>query len=424
MGKDQGTINVIGLGYIGLPTALLFASHGYKVRGVEIKEAIVNDLRGGKVHIDEPEIGQLMKSTLASGNLEIEKHCMQADIFIITVPTPLTREGKGDMSQVIKAVQSMLPYLQKDNIVIIESTCKVGTTEELVRPILEQAGWKIGEDIYLGYCPERVLPGQIIKELKYNSRIIGGTNEETTKRIKAVYQAFVEAEILETDTRTAEMCKLVENSFRDINIAFANELAKCCEQVGINVWELIRLCNQHPRVNVHEPGPGVGGHCIAIDPYFLIESLPEHSQLIRQARTINESMPEYMLDKIKRIVGKLEGEKVTLLGLTYKANSNDLRESPIVKLVELLEKEGCELSIVDSHIHQFRYLEEDILKAAQKSSLIVVGVNHDEFKELPLQALKCVMKYARVLDAKHIYREKDILKWEFEYYLLGGKKEK
>ena len=284
-------ICVIGLGYIGLPTAAMFAKSGHQVMGVDKNEDVISALNQGQIIIQEKNLDVLVKDVVAKGLLSGSLKPEVADVFIIAVPTPITEDKKADMRYVQVASEEITPYLQKGNIVILESTSPVGTVDELIAPILAKSGLKIGEELYLGHSPERVIPGNILDELVNNSRISGGINQESASRIADVYRCFVKGDIYLTDSRTAELCKLAENTYRDINIAYANELALICEQSNINVWELIGLCNMHPRVNVHQPGPGVGGHCIAVDPWFIHEKQPHIAKLIHQARLINDLMP-------------------------------------------------------------------------------------------------------------------------------------
>ena len=310
-------ICVIGLGYIGLPTAAMFAAHGHQVLGVDKNADIVEALNQGNVIIEEPGLEDFVKQVVNSGRLKASTALQPADVFIISVPTPITADKKSDMSYVEAATRETVPFLREGNLVVLESTSPVGTVDELMAPILAESGLAIGSQLFLGHSPERVIPGQILFELVHNSRIAGGINRESAQRIADLYKCFVEGDIFLTDSRTAELAKLTENTFRDVNIALANELAKICENLGINVWELIELCNKHPRVNIHQPGPGVGGHCIAVDPWFIVEKQPETALLIHQARLINDSMPGYVLQRIKELLAGIEKPKVAVLGVTY-----------------------------------------------------------------------------------------------------------
>ena len=411
---------VIGLGYIGLPTASIIANAGYEVVGVDINNSIVEKLNNGYVLIEEPNINEIVKKVVSEGKLRAMLTPETSDIFIITVPTPITKDKKADMSYVIKAAESIVPLLQKGNIVILESTSPVGTTKGLVTEILSESGLEIGKDIFLGYSPERVLPGNIVEELVNNNRIIGGINAESTERIRAFYATFVKGELSLTDSTTAEMCKLVENTYRDVNIALANELAKICEDAGINVWEVIDLSNKHPRVNIHQPGPGVGGHCIAVDPWFIVEKASEITKLIKLSRDINDSMPNYMISRIKQILINIRRrKKITILGITYKPNTSDIRNSPIIQIVDILEKCDYDISIYDPYVEEFRYLEKDIVKACEESDLILLGVNHKEFKYLDFNKLGKVMNNKNILDTRNYLSDNEELLGKFNYYLLG-----
>ncbi|EPZ62352.1 UDP-N-acetyl-D-mannosamine dehydrogenase [[Clostridium] sordellii ATCC 9714] len=285
------------------------------------------------------------------------------------------------MKYVKYACESILPYIKKGDIVILESTSPIGTIEDLVKPILETSKLKIGEDIFLGYCPERVIPGNILKELKENDRLIGAINQISGEKIKNLYSSFVEGNIYLMDTKTAEICKLMENTYRDVNIALANELAIICDDLNINVWEVINFCNKHPRVNIHNPGPGVGGHCLAVDPWFIVEKSPQKSNLIKLSREINDYMPLYLFKKIEQILANIKQNKiVTILGMTYKADIDDIRESPIITLIDILAKNGYEVRVCDPKVDIYENLYEDLIKACENSELVLLAVNHKELK--------------------------------------------
>ena len=336
MGKK---ICVLGLGYIGLPTAAILADSGYDVVGVDINEEVIDNLNIGKVIIEEPYIDEIVKDVVSKKKLIGKYEACKADVFIICVPTPIREDKKADMTYVIGAINSILPYIRKNNIVILESTSPVGTTEKIIKPILEKTNLKVGQEIYLGYCPERVIPGKIIEELSNNNRIIGGINEISALKIKEIYKNFVKGQLYTTDTNTAEMVKLTENTFRDVNIALANELLKVCDDLDINVWELIKYCNKHPRVDILNPGPGVGGHCLAVDPWFIVEASENLANIVKLSRQTNDSMPQYVFDKIEKLTKDIEGsKKISILGMTYKKDIDDMRESPIVHLVDIFKR--------------------------------------------------------------------------------------
>jgi UDP-N-acetyl-D-mannosaminuronic acid dehydrogenase len=391
---------VIGLGYIGLPTATVLANNGFEVHGVDINEKAVKLINNGQVHIYEPDLDIMVKKAVESGYLKASVIPEKADVFIIAVPTPFKENHKPDLTYVEQATRSVAPYLEPGNIVILESTSPVGTTEKVAEWILEEReDLSIDENrenrIFVSHCPERVLPGKILKELIENNRIIGGINEESTKRTVEFYKNFVKGEILETNARTAELSKLAENAFRDVNIAFANELSMICDDLNINVWELINLANHHPRVNILQPGPGVGGHCIAVDPWFIVDAAPEAAKLIRTARMVNDSKPYFVIEKIKEATKNLQNPTISCLGLAFKANVDDLRESPSVKIVkELSAIYDQTIYVAEPHIEE---LPKDLLEsnvqlvktedAIEKADVIVLLVDHDYFKMIDKKVL-------------------------------------
>jgi len=414
-------ICVIGLGYIGLPTASMFAESGISVLGVDRNEKIVDALNRGEIIIEEKGLDELVKRVVASGKLTASTTPEEADVFIIAVPTPITEDKRSEMSYVVSATEDIVPYLKKGNIVILESTSPVGTVDTLMLPILEKAGLVIGEELYVGHSPERVIPGQILNELVNNDRIAGGINHLSAEKIAAVYRTFVKGQIYETDTRTAELCKLAENTYRDVNIAFANELAKICEKMGINVWEAIELCNKHPRVNIHQPGPGVGGHCIAVDPWFIAEKQPETAKIIDLCRRTNDSMPSHVAAEIFSILGDVKKPKVTILGVTYKPDVDDMRESPILHLIEILNDKGICVAAYDPFVKGKEGIENDLASAAKDSDLLLLGVHHSEFKNLPFAELGKVMRNKAFYDTRNFASMQAAEAAGFRCYLLGSK---
>ncbi len=418
---------VIGLGYIGLPTAAMFAGAGHEVLGVDKKPQIVDALNRGEITINEPGLPDFIRKAVAGGRLRASTEPESSDAFIITVPTPITGDKKADLSFVKSAAQSIVPVLKKGDLVVLESTSPVGTVDSVLLPILEESGLKAGRDFSLGYSPERVIPGNILNELTKNSRIAGGIDRLSARRIKELYGSFVKGEIYETDDRTAEMCKLSENTFRDINIAFANELAKICEQQGIDVWKMIELCNKHPRVNIHKPGPGVGGHCIPVDPWFIVEKEPDISHMIRIARETNDSMPLHVADKIESIVARKDAKaetgsaKICVLGVTYKPDSDDIRESPVLALIDLLKERGYEVVYQDPFACARDDLNAlgDVLQAADGAEIIVLGVDHDAYRDLDLKLLADLSSGKKFLDTRNFFRRKDAEAAGFEFFLLG-----
>ena len=344
-------ICVLGLGYIGLPTAATFATHGKKVIGVDINPRVVETLGKGKLHIHEPGLRRVVEEALKSGNLTVSSRPEEADAYLIAVPTPFYEdrydeyEGRryklADMGAVVSAAEAIVPYLRKGNLVILESTSPPRTTLDLVLPILERSGLKAGSDFFLCYSPERVLPGQILRELIDNARVVGGVTPESARAGRDLYATFVKGEIIETDATTAEMVKIMENTTRDVNIAIANEFSRLAEKFGVDIWEAIRLANLHPRINILNPGPGVGGHCISVDPWFFVETAPELTPLIYNARKVNDDQPHFVVAKVKQALGGLSGKRIAALGLSYKPDIDDLRESPAIEVVRLLQEQGA-----------------------------------------------------------------------------------
>ncbi len=422
--KIKKKICIIGLGYIGLPTAAMFATHGHKIVGVDVNKNVVNELKQGRIIIEEPYLDIMVQAAVTSGNLQAKTTPEEADVFIISVPTPINPDKSADMKYVESAAESIVPYLREGNIVVLESTSPPGTVEKLLVPILEKSGLKAGSQLLVAHCPERVLPGKILIELVENNRIIGGINQASCESVKDLYRTFVKGEMFLTDATTAEMCKLMENTFRDVNIALANELAILCENMGINAWEVIKLSNKHPRVNLHQPGPGVGGHCLAVDPWFIVEKYPELARIIHLSRSTNDGMPEHVYTRAKKILAGVSGtKKVTILGVTYKPNIDDMRESPIMELLELFEKDGSfSLSVVDPHVTGCRHQVEDLYEAAQNSHLVILGVNHDEFSKVDFNKLAARMAARNILDTRNYWDAEAIAEAGIDHYLLGSGK--
>lgn len=418
---EKKKICILGLGYIGLPTAAMFATHGHQITGVDVNEKVVEALNKGKIIITEPYLDIMVQAAVTSGNLRGKTTPVEADVFIIAVPTPITGDKKADMSYVISATQSIVPYLKEGNVVILESTSPTGTVKDLMCPILEKSGLKLGEQLFVAHSPERVLPGQILIELVENNRIVGGINPKSAELVRDLYRTFVKGEIFLTDATTAEMCKMMENTFRDVNIALANELAILCEKLGIDAWEVIKLCNKHPRVNIHQPGPGVGGHCLAVDPWFIVEKFPDDAKIIELARKTNDGMPLHVIDRIEEILKNIDGKKViTVLGITYKPDIDDIRESPIIHLIELLKQKGnFDIRVVDPYVKNFEFLVNDILTASKGSDLLLLGVNHSEFRNINFNAVSKAMRNRNILDTRNFIDSNSMKNLEFNYYLLG-----
>jgi UDP-N-acetyl-D-mannosaminuronic acid dehydrogenase len=394
---------VLGLGYIGLPTASTFATTGLHVVGVDVNANVISTLQNGALHISEPGLQKLFQEAIKTGHLKVSGTPEEADAFIIAVPTPFFAHDKGvyqgleyrraDMGAVRAAAESIIPYLRSGNLVMLESTSPPGTTLKLVRPILEQSGLSAGKDFYLAYTPERVLPGQIIRELTDNARVIGGVDLLSAEAGRDLYAQFVKGEIILTDATTAEMVKLMENTYRDINIAIANEFSRLAERFGVDIWKAIQIANRHPRVKILNPGPGVGGHCISVDPWFLVEAAPDLARLISTAREVNDSQPQFVLKLIKELLGaNLSGKKIAALGLAFKPDVDDLRESPAIEVARLLADDGAYVSGYEPYkldakipgVKSARTLEE----AIKEADLIALLVGHRELKLLdPSQLL-------------------------------------
>jgi UDP-N-acetyl-D-mannosaminuronic acid dehydrogenase len=401
-------VSVIGLGYIGLPTAAVLASKKVEVVGVDVNQNAVDIINQGKIHIVEPELDVLVREAVQNNYLKAVIEPEKADVFMVAVPTPFKGNHKPDLSYIKSAAKAIAPVLEKDNLVILESTSPVGATEKMMewmreeRPDLSFPEFGNNNniaDISVAHCPERVLPGHIVRELVENDRIIGGVTNKCAKQAKDLYKIFVDADCLMTDCRTAELSKLVENSFRDVNIAFANELSLICDKLGINVWKLVELANHHPRVNILQPGPGVGGHCIAVDPWFIVDSAPNEAKLIRTARLVNDDKPNFVLDKIDHavdIIGKGKSElKIACLGLAFKPDIDDLRESPALSIADKISLMGfSKVLLVEPNISkipkEFKDKSADLVsvdEAIRAADIIVLLVDHASFKSMDLGIL-------------------------------------
>lgn len=410
-------ICIMGLGYIGLPTAGMFATNGVRVHGVDVNPQVVETLSSGGIHIHEPGLRVIVEAALKSGLLTVSSTPVEADAFIIAVPTPFYHDRQGehdgqpyklaDMRAVESATRAIVPFLRKGNLVVLESTSPPRTTVDLVKPILEESGLKVGEDLYLAYSPERVLPGQILRELIDNARVIGGVTPESARAGRDMYAVFVKGEIVETDATTAEMVKLMENTYRDINIAIANEFARLADRFGVDVWEAISLANRHPRVKILRPGPGVGGHCISVDPWFFVEAAPDLARLIYMARQVNDSQPHFVIDLVQRTLGNLRGRRIAALGLAFKEDVDDLRESPAVDIARLLAVEyGAQVRAYEPFKpgEPFEGFENvPTLEAAlDQAELVLLLVGHTQFKELVPAALSAQTPARVVVDTRGV----------------------
>jgi UDP-N-acetyl-D-mannosaminuronic acid dehydrogenase len=331
-------ICIIGLGYIGLPTAAILARRGYDVHGVDVRSNVVDTINRGEIHIHEPGLAEVVEEVVRAGRLRASTTPCAADVFFICVPTPFHADKSPDLSYVRAASEAIRPYVQRGNLIILESTSPPKTTEETVVPLAVPEGFKVGEDVFVAYCPERVLPGRILIEAVENDRIVGGVTPACTQVVQQFYETFVTGEVLATNAVTAEITKLTENAFRDVNIAFANELSMLADHLGADAFEIIELANRHPRVNVLKPGPGVGGHCISVDPWFLVHAAPNHSSLIQTARRVNDSKPQFVVEQVLTLAGQFESPVIGCLGLSYKPDVDDFRESPSLEIVHRLQQ--------------------------------------------------------------------------------------
>jgi len=397
------SICVLGLGYIGLPTASLFAAHGHKVVGVDTIESVVDTINRGEIHIEEPGLKTLAKSAVGSKNLHASTSPEACDVYMICVPTPITPEKGCDLSFVVKATKSIIPLLKKGDLVILESTSPPGTCRDVIAPMIEEAGYKVGVDVHLAHCPERVLPGKILKELIENARIIGGMTPESAKITKDLYTDIVEGPIYLTDCTTAELAKIMENTYRDVNIALANELGHICMELGISAWEVIELANKHPRVDLHLPGPGVGGHCISVDPWFLVEKFGEKTRIINLARQINDGQPKFVAQYALDLLSQKQIDKpvITILGVTYKGNVDDTRESPAIRIIELL-RDRVDLRVNDPHvINGFMHELTNIDDAVNGSDMLILVTDHNDFKYLAPGEFAKKMRTRILLDTRN-----------------------
>ena len=422
-------ICVFGLGYIGLPTASTFANHGIQVIGVDVNPEVVETLRKGGLHIHEPGLRTLVQAALGSGNLVVSAQPEPADAFIIAVPTPFYDDKRADMRYVVAAAEAIVPCLRRDNLVVLESTSPPLTTQHIVAPILERSGLKAGADFHLAYSPERVLPGQILRELIENARVIGGVDYASALAGRDLYAVFVRGEIRITDAATAEMVKLMENTYRDVNIAIANEFARLADRFGVDVWEAVSLANLHPRVDILRPGPGVGGHCISVDPWFLVEAAPDLSPLIRTARQVNDTQPQFVVGLAQRALGLasqegLAGKRLAVLGLSYKPDVDDLRESPAVEVARLLVKAGASVRAFEPFKPEARIeglqIVASLPEALAGAELILLLVGHTQFKALVPAELAQLTPARRVVDAINGWPVKEWQAAGFEITRLGA----
>lgn len=400
------TVCVIGLGYIGLPTAAVLADRGHRVVGVDIRPDVVETINRGEIHIHEPRLDQLVRRVVEDGRLTASLEPQHADVFVICVPTPINADRGPELAYVRQAAQAIRPHVQKDNLVILESTVSPGTTENIVLAHGVPQRMTAGQDVFVAHCPERVLPGRILVEVIENDRVVGGITPACADRAARFYASFAQGKLLKTSALNAEIAKLAENSFRDVNIAYANELSMLAEELGADPLEIIRLANHHPRVNILSPGPGVGGHCISVDPWFLVHAAPQHSPLIRTAREVNDHKPHHVVDKIEALVCTHDVSVIGCLGLTYKADVDDLRESPSLEIVRELQRRGLgEILVCDPYVNPANFREfplhplEDVI---DRSDLIVLLTDHAQFRDVATETLK----NKRVIDTRGLWYDR------------------
>lgn len=430
----MNSVCILGLGYIGLPTAAMFATHGKKIIGVDVNKKIISTIKNGDVHIEEPGLKEMVLKAIQFGDLSVHSTPKPADAFIIAVPTPFKKKDfgnyqgrkykKADLNYVIEATKMIVPFLKKGNLVVLESTSPPKTTIDVVKPILETSGLKAGSDFFLVYSPERVLPGRILEELKENARVIGGINKKSAEKAKELYQCFVQGDIITTDTITAEMVKLMENTYRDVNIALANEFSRLSGEIGFDLWEAIKIANYHPRVNILNPGPGVGGHCISVDPWFLVESVPEQTGLIYQAREINDTQPDFVINLIKKATkNNLRGKKIAALGLAYKPDVDDMRESPALKVIKKLMKYGAIINTFEPHAPGKNFegitSKSTLNEAVNDAEIILLLVGHRQFISLKPDTLRQMTSANIIIDAVNGFDPKSLIKAGFSVVSLG-----
>jgi UDP-N-acetyl-D-mannosaminuronic acid dehydrogenase len=398
-------VSVVGLGYVGLPTASMLATRGFAVYGLDVDPRVVAELSNGRTRIAERDLDTLILAAVQSGNLRCGTSPEPADVFVIAVPTPVREDRTADLDAVQAAARSVARVLKKGDLVILESTVPPGTTAGPLRGWLESSGLHAGVDFLLAHCPERVLPGNLLVELVANDRIVGGLDPASAAAASDLYRSFVTGELVETDATTAELVKLMENTNRDVNIALANEFALIAERIGVDVWEAIRLAGRHPRVRFLQPGPGVGGHCIAVDPWFVVEAAPEVARLIATAREVNDAMPAHVVDLVRAAVGRLEGAVLVTLGRTYKADVADERESPAVKVVDALRRTGAEVREHDAMVLRDSPLSE----LAKGADALVYLVDHSAYRGLDPAALAQLMRGRVMVDTRGVLNQ---TRWE------------
>lgn len=418
------SICVVGLGYIGLPTAVMFANHGVKVHGVDVNPAAVKSIQEKQLHIEENGLQERLNKAVDEGFLTASTTPVESDVFIVAVPSPINADNTANLEYVRLATASIVPYLKKGDLVILESTVPPKTVENVMLPELIKANLELGHDLFVSHSPERVIPGRIFEELVNNDRIVGGINQKSAELTKELYETFVKGTIHITDATTAELVKVMENTYRDVNIAFANELAKMAEKLDVNIWEAIKFANYHPRVNVHFPGPGVGGHCIAVDPWFLVELGGDAAQIIHLSRNTNDSMPSYTAQQTQAILNRngIAGATVAVLGLAFKGNVDDMRESPSTIVIDELEKLGLNVISHDPHIKENKHATQtqSFDEAVENADMLLFLTDHNEFKALDAASVKAKNKI--VFDTKNCLNRESWEQAGFQFHLLGDAK--
>jgi len=407
--REVKTICMLGLGYVGLPTAAVFAVNGFRVLGVDPRRDIVDAINAGEVPIEEVGLKTLVQAAVNSGNLSAQTEPGPADAFIIAVPTPIRKDHTADLSFVEAAARSVVPHLRAGNLVVLESTSPPGTTDGLLSRILAESGLAPGKDLHVAHCPERILPGRILAELVENDRVVGGIDGESARQAAAIYRRVVDGQVFETTAVVAELVKLFENAYRDVNIAFANEVARISREWKADPAEVIQLANRHPRVDILRPGPGVGGHCIPVDPWFLVEASPQQAQLIHAARRVNDSQPMWVAERAMAELAGVKEPKISVWGVAYKGNIDDARETPALHVIEALEAKGARVSVVDFHVKRFRYPLDDLETSVTGADCIVLLTDHKEFSFFEPGAIGERMRQRIIFDTRNLLPKE---RWE------------
>jgi len=412
-------ICILGMGYIGLPTACMMANNGFSVLGIDVNDEIINKLNSGHLHIEEPDLEEVFKKAFNEKKLSVSKQVEKCDVYIIAVPTPVKKNNKAELKYVVEAAEMIRDFVSEGSLVILESTSPPGTTRNIVGDIItKKTGLIAGKDYFLAFCPERVLPGKIIYELINNDRVIGGIDEKSANLAKEVYGSFVKGNMHLTTLETSEFVKLAENTYRDINIAFANEIADICEDYKINVWDVIKFANMHPRVNILNPGPGVGGHCIAIDPWFILENINRKDTLIEKCRNINNARPYIISKKILNILNESKNPKVTIFGITYKENVGDTRESPALEIMEVLTKNGVNVNVYDPVVTNFKGKLQNLEDSLKDSDLLLLFVGHEQYKSVSLNYIAGLMRNKNIFDTRNFYSQAEVEKTGLKYFRI------